>query len=156
MIREMDENDIEIVSKLISELYKKWDAIDSIDKIDQEWFGSEKQFDYLKKLLDDEKCRIMIYEEDGIIVSYLMASIQERKPFLKMVGDIAETFTLAEYRNKGIANKLVERAFTWFRDNDIEWFTVSTHSEDTGAISFWENRGFKEFNKNFKMQNHTK
>ena len=143
--------DVKEISELMLKLYLKWDKIDPIDKIDKSWFCSKKHYDYIHKLMKDKNCLILTAKEDDKIVSYLIAFVKERQPFLQKVGDISETFTLPSYRGKGAANKLTEEAFKWFKKNKLQWFTVSTHSLDEEAIAFWKKRGFSEFNKNFKL-----
>jgi ribosomal protein S18 acetylase RimI-like enzyme len=144
--------DIKDFAVLMLELYSKWDKIDPIDKINKDWFCSKKHYSYIHKLIKDRNCLILIAKESNNIVSYLIAFIKERQPFLQKVGDIAEAYTIPEYRKKGIVNTLTESAFDWFKKNKIKWFTVSTHSLDKEAISFWKKRGFVEFNKNFKLR----
>lgn len=149
-ITKLRKDDVKELSVLMLKLYQKWDDIDPIDKINRDWFGSKKHFDYINKLMNDKYCLILIAKENNKIISYLIAFIKERQPFLQKVGDISETYTIPEFRRKGVAKRLTETAFEWFKKNNLKWFTVSTHTMDKEAISFWKKRGFVEFNKNFK------
>jgi ribosomal protein S18 acetylase RimI-like enzyme len=152
MIRRLENKDLKEFGRLMFELYNKWDHMDPIDKIDKSWFCSNKHHNFVKKLMKKNNCRILVYEKDQKIVAYLTAFIEERQPFLKKVGYISETYTSKEFRGQGIGKQLVKETFKWFRKNKLEWFTVSTHSKDKEANSFWKKRGFVEFNKNFKMK----
>ncbi|MFC1723500.1 GNAT family N-acetyltransferase [Nanoarchaeota archaeon] len=150
-ITELKEDEIKQVAPLMLELYKRWDAMDPIDKIDESWFLSEKHHRYLNKLIDDPKCLFLVCKTDKI-VGYAIALIEERMPFLQKVGYISETFVLEEMRGKSVGKSFVKEILKWFKTNKLAWYTVSTHSEDTQANGFWEHMGFKEFNKHFKMK----
>lgn len=149
-IRKLQSKDFSQMCHLMLALYSKWDRMDPIDKIDKKWFCSRKHYNYLKGLCRDKNMIILVAEEDSKIVSYMSAEVLEREPFLQKVGHLLEAYTLSEYRGRGIANRLLNSIYTWFKEKKIKWYTASTHSLDDSAILFWEKRGFKEFNKNFK------
>ena len=86
------------------------------------------------------------------VSGYLKAEIREREPFLKKVGYISEAYIIKEARRKYVGSLLLDHALKWFRDNDIIWTTVSTHSKDEDAIAFWEKKGYIEYNKFFKRK----
>ena len=65
---------------------------------------------------------------------------------------MSEIFITPNGRRKGCGKMLVKKAIGWFKENCLDWYTVSTHSLDKEAISFWESMGFKEYNKFFKMK----
>lgn len=100
-IRTLKEEDIKNVAPLVLSLYKKWDYIDPIEKIDTTWFLSDKQYDYLKNILLDKNKLFIVAEENNILVGYLLAEIEQRKPFLQNVGYIAELYSKLEFRGKG-------------------------------------------------------
>lgn len=151
-IRQLRKEDIKEIAPLMLDLYKKWDKIDPIDRIDKGWFCSNKHYNYLRKIINDRKHLFLVVEIDKKIVAYLLAKFEKRKPFLQKTGYIAETYTNFKYRGNGIASALLKRVFVWFKKNNLRWLVVETHSIDQGAISFWQNRGFEEFNKCFKLK----
>ncbi len=156
VIRKLKNEEIKEIAPLMLALYEKWDKMDLIDKIDKKWFSSNKQYDYIKKILIDKNKLFLVSEENKKIIGYLLAEIEERKPFLQKAGYIAETYINPNFREKGVGSALFKEAINWFDKNKIKWITVSTHSLDNGAISFWEGRGFKEFNKFFKLKHKDK
>lgn len=151
-IRKLKKGGIKEFSVLMFELYKKWDKIDPIDKIDKKWFFSKKQYSYVEKLMKKKNNLILVAEENNKLVGYIMANVEERKPFHQRAGYIAETYIKPEYRGKGIAKKLVAEAFRWFERYNLKWYIVGTHSLDKEANSFWKRAGFKEFNKILKLK----
>lgn len=151
-IRIANENDLEILMNMEFELFKKWSSIDEIDKINSSWFFSSEHKEKTLKLLKSKKDRIYVAILDNKIVGYLKCHIKKREPFLKKVGHISEAFILERYRSKKIGTKLLDVALNWFRENGLIWTTASTHSLDTEANIFWEKKGYKEFNKYFKMR----
>ena len=151
-IRKLKKGDIKEFSVLMLELYKKWDKIDPLDKIDKKWFCSKKQYSYVEKLMKKKNNVIFVAEDNNKLVGYLMANVELRKPFHQKAGYIAETFTLPRHRGKGVAKKLVAEAFRWFKKHKLKWYIVGTHSMDREANSFWHKRGFKEFNKILKLK----
>ncbi|MBN2458454.1 GNAT family N-acetyltransferase [Candidatus Woesearchaeota archaeon] len=146
------ENDIKEVAKLMFELYKRWDEIDPIDKINKRWFCSKRHHDYLKGLLRNKDCIHLVAEDKGRIVGYIFAYVEQRQLFLKKVGYISELYVLPGYRGSGLGKALVARVISWFKLHRLAWFTVSTHSLDEQANTFWQSRKFKEFNKVFKLK----
>jgi len=151
IVRRIDIGEIPELGPLMLALYERWDDIDPVDKIDRDWFCSQKQYKYLKKIIEDKNKRLLVADENGI-VGYLLAEIEERKPFLKKAGYIAETYTIPKYRSKGIATALFQGAMDWFTEKKIKWIMVSMHSLDEEAIKFWGGRGFEEFNRYYKME----
>lgn len=151
-IRILKNEEIKEIAPLMFSLYKKWDKVDKIDKIDNNWFLSNKQYNYLKKTQVDNNKLFLVAEENNKIIGYLLAEIEERKPFLQKTGYIAETYIKPQYRTKGAGSELFKNAMNWFKRKKIKWIIVGTHSLDNEAISFWQGRGFREFNKFFKME----
>ena len=151
-IRKLQSKDFSQMCQLMLALYSKWDRMDPMDKIDKQWFGSQKHHNYLKCLCKDKNMIILVAEEDSKIVSYMSAEVFVRKPFLQKASELLEAYTLPEYRGRGIANKLLANILVWLKKKNVKWYTASTHSLDKDAIKFWEKRGFREFNKTFKKK----
>jgi len=150
-IRAAKEEDANVIMELEFVLFKKWDKMDMIDNIDKKWFGSKSHHKQTIDSINDPSKKIILAFKDDKCIGYLKAEIIEREPFLKKVGYVSETYVLEEYRNKHIGSKLLESALVWFKGNHLNWTTVSTHALDEDAIRFWEKKGYKEYNKFFKM-----
>ncbi len=152
MVRKLKKSDAGKIAPLMLELYKKWDKIDPIDKINKSWFYSKKLPGYVKKLIGNKNKLLLVAESGSEITGYLLAEVEERKPFLQTAGYIAETFVMPGHRGEGIASALLKKALEWLRKRKIKYAFVGTHSLDKEAISFWKKKGFKEFNKFFKLK----
>ncbi len=151
-IRTAGEDDAKLIMKFELKLFRKWDLMDPIDKIDESWFNSENHLERTLRTIKDFSKRIFLVFEGEKCAGYLKAEIKEREPFLKKTGYISETYILEGYRNRHIATLLLDKAIEWFRKNNISWTTVSTHSLDREAVRFWEKKGYKEYNKFFKRK----
>ncbi len=152
-IRKLKREEASKIGPLMLDLYKKWDDIDPIDEIDKSWFFSKGQEKYVQEILDDKNKLILVAVlDESEIVGYVSAEIENRKPFLKKVGYIDEAYVKPGYRGEGIASELLTKIFEWFDEREITWITLETNSFDEQAISFWENQGFEEFNKFFKLK----
>lgn len=149
-IRDASTEDIKQIMQLQSELFSKWDSMDEIDKIDNNWFLTKEHH---KKIMEDIKTKkIIVAEENNKVISYLKCEITEREPFLKKVGYISETYMIPEYRRQKIGTELLNKALEWFKENKLEWATTSTHSLDSEANDFWKRKNYKEYNNFFKMK----
>jgi len=146
------EKDAKIIMDFELSLFRKWDKIDPIDTIDESWFKSEKHLQRTIKFIKDDSKRIFLAFENNNCLGYLQVEINEREPFLKKVGYVSEIYIVEESRGRQLGSKLLDKALEWFREKGVVWTTVSTHSLDKEAIIFWEKKGYKEYNKFFKMK----
>jgi GNAT superfamily N-acetyltransferase len=151
-IRVADCNDSKIIMGFQFELFKKWDAIDPIDKIDKPWFNSKQHLEQTIDTINDNSKKIFLAFEKDRCIGYIKAEIIKREPFLKKTGYISEEYILAESRGRKAGSLLLKKALAWFKENDIRWSTVSTHSKDQSAIKFWKKKGYSEYNKFFKIK----
>ena len=146
------EEDIGAIMKMQFKLFKRWDSMDKIDKIDNSWFFSNDHKERILDLLNSKTKRLYVALFAKKIVGYLNAEILEREPFLQKVGYISETYIVPQHRDKMVGTKLVKLALEWFKESGLNWTIVSTHSLDKQAINFWGKQGYREFNKFFKMK----
>jgi len=126
--------------------------MDPIDTIKDSWFKSHEHFKRTTNFVSDTTKKIFLAFEGKVCLGYLKAEINSREPFLKKVGYVSEAYIIKDSRGKGVGSKLLNKALDWFKENELIWSTVSTHSLDEEAIVFWEKKGYKEYNKFFKMK----
>jgi ribosomal protein S18 acetylase RimI-like enzyme len=151
-IRTAEKKDVKIVMEFEFELFQKWDRMDKIDMIDETWFNSNEHLKKTLKIIKDTSKQIFLAFEKNTCLGYLKAEISERELFLKKVGYVSEVYIITNARGKYVGSALLDKALEWFKKNNILWTTVSTHSKDVEAIGFWEKKGYKEYNKFFKMK----
>ena len=137
-IRIAKKEDARIIMDFEFMLFKKWDSMDPIDKIDESWFKSKEHLKQTVNPINDASKRIFLAFENNKCLGYLKVEINEREPFLKKVGYVSETYVIEESRGMHVGSKLLDKALVWFKENNIAWTTVSTHSLDKEAIGFWE------------------
>ena len=77
---------------------------------------------------------VMVYEKDGIIVSFIH--------FLKMYEtiDIINLATLPEYRNLGYAGELLDELE---KQDEVNHLMLEVRKNNIVAVNFYSNRGFK-------------
>ena len=144
--------DISQLKHLRLALFSKWGEIDPADKIEKQWFLSSKHDSILKKMIGNQGTMLLVAEDGKKLIGYNLALKEIRQPFLKPIGSIEETYIVPEYRRMGIGKLFFEKTVEWFRRKKLKWSFVSTHSQDTEAIQFWEKINYREFNKTFKMK----
>lgn len=152
-IRKFKKEDVKQLMLLRLKLFLKWDKMDPIDKIDRKYFRSQKHSTLLNKWIKDKKRLTLVAEDDGKLVGYMMSTITVRESFLQKIGYLAEAWIEPKYRKKGITTEFFKQTKQWFKKNKLKWSVASTHSLDKQANNFWMNRGFKEFNKTYKIKN---
>ncbi|MBI5390868.1 GNAT family N-acetyltransferase [Candidatus Woesearchaeota archaeon] len=143
--------DIETIMDLQLQLFKRWDTLDVIDKINERWFKSQKHKKNILDILSKKEKKIFLAVNEKPI-GYVKAEILQREPFLKKVGYIAELYILPKFQGKGVGSLLLKKAWQWFRTEKLIWTTVSTHVLDKAARKFWHSKGYREFNCTLKMK----
>ena len=117
LIRPANLKDIESLMQLELSLFSKWSVMDEIDGIDKAWFLTKAHRERVEAFMASKNKLIFVVEDNydnpnnkNEIVGYLKCEILEREPFLKKVGYVSELFILSEYRGKGIATSLLNKA----------------------------------------------
>ncbi|MAG07957.1 hypothetical protein CMO89_00635 [Candidatus Woesearchaeota archaeon] len=151
-ITKLEEKDIEEISSLALDLYRKFDAMDEADKLDEPNF-KEKMIEELKEFIQKDNNLLLTATEDGKIIGYIRGIIKTRHPEFKIKkeGYIQECYINQEHRNKGIGKSLAKQILKWFNENSITFITVSIYHSDIEANDFWKKIGFIEYNKTLKL-----
>lgn len=98
---------------------------------------------YFKNIIKNENNILLCYEEDNIIKGYI---------YLKPVNNDSQNCYLIdglyvdnEYRNKGIATKLIENALNVIKKKNIAVVDINVMANNSVAISLYKRFGFNEF-----------
>jgi len=92
----------------------------------------------------------LIVEEDGKIVGSIAI-----KDCGKGIGKLKRMYVLKEYRNKGIAQKLITRALEFSKKIKLKKITLATDARLHSANHLYEKNGFKVINDlNWKINFH--
>ena len=86
--------------------------------------------------------------EDGEkIAGYALAKITSRPPVSKIqkIGMIDDVYLEKKYRGSGIAKKLLEEFYAWFRKNKIDHVEMSVHIKNKIGRKAWKKYGFQVY-----------
>lgn len=98
---------------------------------------------YFKNIIKNENNILLCYEEDNIIKGYI---------YLKPVNNDSQNCYLIDglyvdndYRNKGIATKLIENALNVIKETNVAVVDINVMANNSVAISLYKRFGFNEF-----------
>ena len=95
--------------------------------------------DYFKNVKKDENNILLCYEEDEIIKGYIyLKPVDNNKGYL-----IDGLYVDIEYRNNGIATKLIEKTLTI--TEKVDFIDINVMANNVEAINLYKNFGFNEF-----------
>lgn len=133
----------ELLTKLIQSERKFNDNINK-DYIVNNWF---------ENLYNKDGNVIYIAKDKGNVVGYLYCKIISDHTGLMNKKDafIDGLFVEENYRNMGIATKLLSEAKNWSRENEANSIYLNVLCENSTASSFYYKNGFIDFEKKLKV-----
>lgn len=107
----------------------------------------EQDMDLWRNLLDkferDENMHLLVIEEDGKCVSSVqMAIIENLTHNVRPFAVIENVVTHIDYRNKGYASALLERASEIAKERGCYKVFLETGSNRDSTLNFYKNNGF--------------
>lgn len=107
----------------------------------------EQDMDLWRNLLDkferDENMHLLVIEEDGKCVSSVqMAIIENLTHNVRPFAVIENVVTHIDYRNKGYASALLERASEIAKERGCYKVFLETGSNKESTLNFYKNNGF--------------
>lgn len=107
----------------------------------------EQDMDLWRNLLDkferDENMHLLVIEEDGKCVSSVqMAIIENLTHNVRPFAVIENVVTHIDYRNKGYASALLERASEIAKERGCYKVFLETGSNRESTLNFYKNNGF--------------
>jgi ribosomal protein S18 acetylase RimI-like enzyme len=137
LIRPIEENDLEAITGLLSELSEYAHNSNDLD------------FDHIRHLHSTmagmpDRYRNMAASKDGVVVGFI--SVVNYLSFYHKGGTalINELVVSKRYRNQGIGRALVEWAVAAAKEAGLDEIEVGTEKDNTGAIAFYRRTGFCE------------
>lgn len=135
IIRILDEEKADICDGLLTKLIQDERQYDN--SIDKDFIVK----DYFKNIIKNKDNILLCYEEDNIIKGYI---------YLKPVANdnargylIDGLYVDSEYRNYGIATKLIENALTVIKN--VDFIDINVMANNIDAINLYKHFGFNEF-----------
>ncbi len=140
MIRLAETKDIKQLVKM------RWDFTIEYDesKKEESYIKFEKEcYAFLENALKSQQWYIWVVEDQGRIVSHICIELIHKVPRPGRItypfAYMTNVYTTPEYRNKGIASKLLRKVNDWIKENKYE-FVIVWPSD--GAINFYKKNGY--------------
>jgi len=111
------------------------------------WDGKRKWSNYLRSKFGEISTKLIVAEEDGKIVGFMLCLLSPNAPVFKerKVGVISDVFVLEERRRKGVARKMLEVAVKWFRKNKVRTVQLGVAHDNLEARAVWRAIGFEPY-----------
>ena len=137
-IRKAQLKDAETLNHLLTLLIQDEKQYD--DSINEDFVVTDFYEHYVE---DKEKC-ILVAEEKNNIVGYLYGYIKSIDPTINNKTSVLDALYIDEFfRDKGIANELINNFKLWSKENNINKIEVSVCSKNTKAKHIYNKHGFK-------------
>lgn len=137
VIRVFDEERANICDNLLTKLIQ--DETQYNSSIDKNFIVK----DYFKNVIKNKDNILLCYEDEKIIKGYIYLKLiisDNMRGYL-----IDGLYVEEDYRNNGIATKLIKDALTMIKD--VNFIDINVMSQNTRAINLYKKIGFKEFKK---------
>jgi ribosomal protein S18 acetylase RimI-like enzyme len=139
-----DYKDLARLSKVVQDLHCKLYPND-FKPFDQ--VKIEKKFE---KMLSDSNGFAFVAREEEKAIGYLLCFVKLRKEnafqFEKIVLNISQISVALDYRNRGVAQQLIEQAEKLANKKDITCIHLDHWSQNLIASKFFINNGFEYYN----------
>ena len=141
MIRKATHNDIPAISELYREQFREMAKLipDFIKEGDQ-------SVEFLEKTISDDDSDILVYENDGIVVGFILLQAKERPVFDFMLPGkycyIMDVLVTENSRGKGFGTALMNSAKDWAKEQNCSFINLDVLVNNHGAIKLYENLGF--------------
>lgn len=141
MIRKAVLDDIPAISELYREQFREMSKLipDFIKEGDQ-------SIEFLEKSISNNESDILVYENDGIIVGFILLQAKVRPDFDFMLPGkfcyIMDIIVTEKERNKGFGTALMNSAKDWAKDRDCNFINLDVLANNHGAIALYEKLGF--------------
>ena len=141
MIRKAICNDIPAISELYREQFREMAKLipDFIKEGDQ-------SVEFIEKTILNEDSDIIVCENDGIVVGFILLQAKERPCFDFMLPGkycyIMDIIVTEAHRNKGFGTALMNSAKDWAKEKNCNFMNLDVLTKNTNAISLYEKLGF--------------
>jgi ribosomal protein S18 acetylase RimI-like enzyme len=98
---------------------------------------------FFSRSIESEDGATFIAVADGRTVGYITVAVRSQSSFyrVKRFGAISGLMVHKDYRRRGIAGQLFDRAVAFFQAKGVKYYTLYTAAANQGAIRFYEQRG---------------
>ncbi len=141
MIRKATYDDISAVAQLYREQFKEMAKLipDFIKQGDQ-------SIEFLEKTISNDESDILVYENDGKVVGFILLQAKVRPNFDFMLPGkycyIMDIIVTENHRGKGFGTALMNAAKDWAKERDCKFINLDVLINNPGAIKLYEKIGF--------------
>ena len=107
----------------------------------------EKWSMYLAKKFSEKSTKLLVADEGGEIVGFMLCLLTPNKPIFKdkSVGVISDVYVSESRRNRGVTKEMLKVALRWFKKNKMRSVELSVAAANIEARSVWGQLGFKPY-----------
>lgn len=141
MIRKATHDDIPAISALYREQFREMAKMipDFIKEGDQ-------SVEFLEKTISNDESDILVYENDGAVVGFILFQAKERPDFDFMLPGkycyIMDIIITENQRKKGFGTALMNSAKDWAKEQNCSFINLDVLTKNSNAISLYEKLGF--------------
>ncbi len=141
MIRKATVDDIPAISELYREQFREMAKMmpDFIKEGDQ-------SVEFLEKTISNDDSDILVYEDNGNVVGFILLQAKERPDFDFMRPGkycyIMDIIVTEAHRNKGFGTALMNSANDWAKEQNCNFVNLDVLVNNHGAIKLYEKLGF--------------
>ena len=141
MIRKATHNDIPAITELYREQFREMSKLipDFIKEGDQ-------SIEFLEKTVSNDDSDILVYENDGTVVGFILLQAKERPDFDFMLPGkycyIMDVIVTEVHRNNGFGTALMNSVKDWAKEQNCSFINLDVLTTNTNAISLYEKLGF--------------
>ena len=102
---------------------------------------------YLRERFSEISTKLVVAEEDGEIVGFMLCLLEPNIPVYKerKIGVISDVFVKQQRRRKGLAKKMLDFAARWLKKNKVRTVRLNVAADNLEARAAWRMLGFEPF-----------
>jgi len=102
---------------------------------------------YLRPAIKSENSLVLVALNGEKIVGYSYSLIIDPSDLMKRkkYGSVHDVFITADYRRRGIGEKMYEEILKWFHSQNIDCVELQVIVKNEAAVSFWRKHGYMDF-----------
>lgn len=141
MIRKATHDDIPAIAQLYREQFRE------MAKLIPDFIKEGNQsVEFLEKTISSDDSDILAYENDGIVVGFILLQAKERPVFDFMLPGkycyIMDVIVTENSRGKGFGTALMNSAKDWAKEQNCSFINLDVLVNNHGAIKLYEKLGF--------------
>lgn len=141
MIRKAVSDDIPAISELYREQFREMSK-----RIPDFIKEGDQSKDFLEKTILNDDSDIIVYENDGSVVGFILLQVKIRPDFDFMLPGkycyIMDVIVTEAHRNKGFGTALMNSAKDWAKERDCSFINLDVLANNPGAVALYEKLGF--------------